>query len=65
VSNQSQSRKMSGDSTGPTLAELTDFVNGLVIMGVDPNTSVRIERTPYYNQFDRGEWRMEITWPSN
>lgn len=60
----SNTKYIAGSDSGPTLAELTDFVQTLVILGVDPQTPVSIERTPYYNQFDRGEWRVEITWPS-
>lgn len=51
---------LTDSNAGPTLGELKTFVDALIEDGTDSQTMVKVDRSPYYNQFDRGEWRLEV-----
>ncbi|MEG2887227.1 MAG: hypothetical protein RR853_08890 [Aurantimicrobium sp.] len=61
MTRESQTRSISDSNSGPTLAELADFVNAALAQGIDPQLTVNVTRSKGYNQFDRGEWRLSVT----
>lgn len=58
----SNSRTLTSTGSGPTVAQMRDFLNQIPV-GVDENkTYISLNKTPRDRPFDSDSWSMTIQW---